>query len=217
VPECTYFNTKKPAFCPHVELTFRIEKKVKLSLQQVVKAHRVVRRIVQHCLLAGLLNYSSTLKMEAMRSSETSGTTQRTTRRHIPEEDTLQNHRCENLKSYIINRIIFLNNINRLVCVIRCNVFLWRHKLNFVIEFRPTSCLKRFIMWMIDVSYSMAIFCFVLQWHDISGTIETKCSISVKNLRKERVNSWFIRLQIATQKGFWLHNGGGGAQCSRLS
>jgi hypothetical protein len=29
--------------------------------------------------------------------------TQRTTRRHIPEEDTLQNHRCENLKSYIFN------------------------------------------------------------------------------------------------------------------
>jgi hypothetical protein len=27
--------------------------------------------------------------------------TQRTTRRHIPEDDTLHNHRCENLKSYI--------------------------------------------------------------------------------------------------------------------
>jgi hypothetical protein len=40
--------------------------------------------------------------MEAIRSSETSGTTLRTTRRHIPEDDTLQNHRCENLKSYII-------------------------------------------------------------------------------------------------------------------
>jgi hypothetical protein len=40
--------------------------------------------------------------MEAIRSSETSGTTLRTTRRHIPEEDTLQNHRCENLKSYNI-------------------------------------------------------------------------------------------------------------------
>jgi hypothetical protein len=52
------------------------------------------------CLLAGLLKYSSTLKMEAIRSSETSGTTQRTTRGHIPEEDALQNHRCENLKSY---------------------------------------------------------------------------------------------------------------------
>jgi hypothetical protein len=35
-----------------------------------------------------------------MRSSETSGTTLRTTRSHIPEDDTLQNHRCENLKSY---------------------------------------------------------------------------------------------------------------------
>jgi hypothetical protein len=31
----------------------------------------------------------------------TSGTTQRSTRRHIPEEDILQNHRCENLKSYV--------------------------------------------------------------------------------------------------------------------
>jgi hypothetical protein len=39
--------------------------------------------------------------MEAIRSSETSGATQRTTRRHIPEDDTLHNHRCENLKSYI--------------------------------------------------------------------------------------------------------------------
>jgi hypothetical protein len=29
-------------------------------------------------------------KMEAIRSSETSGTTLRTTRRHIPEDDTLQ-------------------------------------------------------------------------------------------------------------------------------
>jgi hypothetical protein len=34
------------------------------------------------------------------RSSETSGTTQHTTWLHVPEEDTLQNHRCENLKSY---------------------------------------------------------------------------------------------------------------------
>jgi hypothetical protein len=38
--------------------------------------------------------------MEAIRSSETSGATQRTTRRHIPEDDTLHNRRCENLKSY---------------------------------------------------------------------------------------------------------------------
>jgi hypothetical protein len=40
--------------------------------------------------------------MEALCSSETPVATQRTTRRHIPEDDTLHNHRCENLKSYII-------------------------------------------------------------------------------------------------------------------
>jgi hypothetical protein len=43
---------------------------------------------------------SSTVKMEAICSSETSVETQRTTRRHIPEDDTLHNHRCEHLKSY---------------------------------------------------------------------------------------------------------------------
>jgi hypothetical protein len=45
---------------------------------------------------------SSTLKMEAMSSSETSVVTQQPTRRHIPENDSLHNHRCENLKSYTI-------------------------------------------------------------------------------------------------------------------
>jgi hypothetical protein len=38
--------------------------------------------------------------MEAICSSETSVETQRTTRHHIPEDDTLHNHGCENLKSY---------------------------------------------------------------------------------------------------------------------
>jgi hypothetical protein len=37
-----------------------------------------------------LLDVSSTLKMEAVCSSETSVATQQTTRRQIPEDDTLQ-------------------------------------------------------------------------------------------------------------------------------
>jgi hypothetical protein len=41
---------------------------------------------------------SSTLKIEAICSSETSVATQQTTRRHIPEDDTLHNHRCEDPK-----------------------------------------------------------------------------------------------------------------------
>jgi hypothetical protein len=44
--------------------------------------------------------FSSTLKMEAIGSSETSVATQQITRRHIPEDDSLLNHRCVNLKSY---------------------------------------------------------------------------------------------------------------------
>jgi hypothetical protein len=43
---------------------------------------------------------SWTLKMEAICSSETSVGTQLTTRRFIPEDLSLHNHRCENLKSY---------------------------------------------------------------------------------------------------------------------
>jgi hypothetical protein len=41
----------------------------------------------------------STMKMEAIRSSETSVHT-RSTRRHIPEDSILHSHRRENLKSY---------------------------------------------------------------------------------------------------------------------
>jgi hypothetical protein len=43
----------------------------------------------------------STLKMKAILSSETSVHFTRSTRRHIPKDDILHNHRCENLKSYI--------------------------------------------------------------------------------------------------------------------
>jgi hypothetical protein len=39
--------------------------------------------------------------MEAICFSETAVETRRTTRRHIPEDYTLHNHRCENLKSYM--------------------------------------------------------------------------------------------------------------------
>jgi hypothetical protein len=46
--------------------------------------------------------------MEAICSSETSVDTQRTTRRNIPEDDTLQNHRCENIKSYTIYLFIYI-------------------------------------------------------------------------------------------------------------
>jgi hypothetical protein len=51
--------------------------------------------------LVSCLVYSSTLKMEATCSSETSVDLQWTTRRYIPEDRTLYNHRCESLKPYM--------------------------------------------------------------------------------------------------------------------
>jgi hypothetical protein len=45
--------------------------------------------------------YPSVLKMETICPSETSVDTQQTTRSYIPEDGTLYNHRCENLKSYL--------------------------------------------------------------------------------------------------------------------
>jgi hypothetical protein len=48
-----------------------------------------------------LLADFSTLKMEAIRPSETSVHT-RSTRRHIPEDGILHSHRRENFRSYIL-------------------------------------------------------------------------------------------------------------------
>jgi hypothetical protein len=49
--------------------------------------------------------YSSTLKMEAMCFSQTLVDFQWTTWHYIPEDSTLHNHHCENLKSYRINSV----------------------------------------------------------------------------------------------------------------
>jgi hypothetical protein len=45
--------------------------------------------------------------VEAICSSETSVDFQRTTQCYIPEDSTLHNHRCENLKSYIRNILYY--------------------------------------------------------------------------------------------------------------
>jgi hypothetical protein len=52
--------------------------------------------------IASIFRVEESVKMEAIRSSETSIHT-RTTWRHIPESGILLSHRHENLKSYILN------------------------------------------------------------------------------------------------------------------
>jgi hypothetical protein len=64
------------------------------------------------------------LKMEAICSSETSVETQQTTRRHIPEDDTLHNHCCENLKTsnptlhFILHRTEIMDTTRIVACVL---------------------------------------------------------------------------------------------------
>jgi hypothetical protein len=73
----------------------------------LIPIQKYIPRILMHvsrllrwlCLLAGFAELiSSTLKMEVICSCETSVETQRATRRHIPDDDTLHKHLCENLK-----------------------------------------------------------------------------------------------------------------------
>jgi hypothetical protein len=52
-------------------------------------------------MLVSCVAYSSALKMEATCSSETSVNFHRTARSYIPEDRILNNHCCENLKSYL--------------------------------------------------------------------------------------------------------------------
>jgi hypothetical protein len=51
--------------------------------------------------------YSLTLKMEATYSSETSDDFQWTTWHYIPEDKTLHNHCCKNLRSYKVTFVLF--------------------------------------------------------------------------------------------------------------
>jgi hypothetical protein len=54
--------------------------------------------------------------MEAICSSETSVDFRLTMRRYIPEDGILHNHRCENLKSYIV---LFVAKRNKAVAKFR--------------------------------------------------------------------------------------------------
>jgi hypothetical protein len=68
----------------------------KLQLFQLEPASKLAT-----CLLAGSSwNYFFDPEDGGDMFLRKSAATQQTTRRHIPEDDTFHNHRCENLKSY---------------------------------------------------------------------------------------------------------------------
>jgi hypothetical protein len=70
--------------------------------QQEVGTKQKQAFIASCFLIPTSLSFSLTLKMEAVRSSETSLNFYRSTRHHIPEDSTLRNHRCKNIKLTIL-------------------------------------------------------------------------------------------------------------------
>jgi hypothetical protein len=104
-------------YCNLINNCYRVGFEV---LTEVVMKSYIFRRITPCSLLAtcftlvSCLAYSSTMKMEATCSSETSVDFQRTTRHYIPEDKTLLKH-CYRLslerhkKSFVLQNCILVN------------------------------------------------------------------------------------------------------------
>jgi hypothetical protein len=84
------------------DVTENITRLRDVSVSEMAGVRFRVRTGICHLLSRWFLseNSFSTLKMEAICSSETSVDIQGNTRHYIPEECTVRKHRCENLKSY---------------------------------------------------------------------------------------------------------------------
>jgi hypothetical protein len=94
-------------------------------------------------MLVSCLVYSSTMELEATRSSETSVDFRRTRRRYIPEDRTIHNHRCENLISWFIPSNLQQDNVLAKV-KLKSSIF-WDvtpcSPLNVIRRFPGTCCL----------------------------------------------------------------------------
>jgi hypothetical protein len=100
--------------CSPLKVNLRFGRTYRFHLQgQRISQGRNQRERRWLCLTVYCSTYSSNLKMEAKFSSETSVDFQRTTRHYTPEHITLHNHRCENLKSYIMLNVFASKSLRR--------------------------------------------------------------------------------------------------------
>jgi hypothetical protein len=81
------------------------------SKKKIFSKNQQVARCFPPAYFLVLDEFSSTLKMDAICSSETLVASQQTTRRYVPEDDSFHNHRCENLKSYLLEVVWELTKI----------------------------------------------------------------------------------------------------------
>jgi hypothetical protein len=119
VPDCIYFNTVKADPCKKLQTTkpqheichiavshlkSTVFRDILIMLCSPLKVNWLA--LLGTCfMLVSCMAYSSTLKMEVTCSSETLVHVPLNTECHIPEDRTIHNHRCENLKSYNISLV----------------------------------------------------------------------------------------------------------------
>jgi hypothetical protein len=97
--------------CSSVKIYQGLEGTYRLHLQgqRTSQARNQQPRLAACFVLVSCFDYSSTLKLGPICSSQTSVDFQRTTSPYIPEKRSLHSHRCENLKSSI--RLILMIDI----------------------------------------------------------------------------------------------------------
>jgi hypothetical protein len=116
----------------------------------------------------------STLKMEAIRSSETSVHFTGSTRRHIPEDGILHSNRCENLKSHMVSSFHSRSGIPA----------------NFVLTIvGKNTPAKEIFIWLLFVS-SSSFLCFVRKSYIIVRVITRRYVRKRKTILLKKALRW---------------------------
>jgi Fe2+ transport system protein B len=89
--------------CIPIKVNWHLERHVASSFRVKEWAKQETILLATHFMLVSCFACFSTLKIEAICSSEMSVHFQQTTRYYIPDDRTLHNHHCENLKSYLLS------------------------------------------------------------------------------------------------------------------
>jgi hypothetical protein len=176
-----------------VELYWRIREKYCLYLQ----GRKISQKVHYACCF---LAYSLTLKMEAICSSEMSVAIQQTTRRFFPEDDTLHNHRCENLKSYIFDRlhgVISEDALLFIATVVRSEI--QRETVCWIL---PYFAIWRRVIWKegTSVSWKHAAFFLDVEGRSLKQQVPSKCWYLSTRLHSviSQETAIFIRTAVRT-------------------
>jgi hypothetical protein len=125
-------------------------------------------------MLVSWLAYSSTLKMKATCSPKTSLNFQWTTWPSFPEDRTIHNHCCENLKSYTSNNFIFWGKL----------LFVLLH---FIFIFLIMHICKNFVPWQI-VSYTYKFHLMIRSQFSETVNVWGYCTFSYNNTKLKEIS-----------------------------